>query len=241
MKPDENDIDLIERFLDGSLNEPELIEFHKRVEMDPDFANLLELRKKLPDLWQKANLYEEIQGEVRRSITMSLHHRIFQLHPAVYAIAASVIVLVGIGIAFILWKGGGDGLNQNNQVVVKQSDSILQLQTEMPGSKAKLDTVTKHEYTGTRLILLYPPDGMIYHYSDTVTFKWSIPGDSVSTFYVADKLNGDVLIKKRVNPYKPEPTGYLLPGKSLKPGTYIWYVDTNRVQREIRIEPDDIP
>ncbi|MBK6346828.1 MAG: hypothetical protein IPF68_13010 [Bacteroidales bacterium] len=38
MKKSENDFQLIERFLDGTLSDQENADFHARVESDPEFA-----------------------------------------------------------------------------------------------------------------------------------------------------------------------------------------------------------
>ncbi|MFH1025877.1 MAG: hypothetical protein V1764_04285 [Nitrospirota bacterium] len=172
MKSDENDIDLIERFLDGTLNESELTDFYQRVEKDPDFARLVEFRKKLPDLWIKADHYQEIRADVRRSIKMPSHQRIFHLHPAVFAIAASVVILIGIAVALILGTGGGNKSNEDNQAIIKQGDSILPLKTDRPDAKARLDTLTEDSVATLRL--LFPPDGGRFKYIDTITFPWII-------------------------------------------------------------------
>jgi len=186
MKSDETDIDLIERFLDGALNEPELTDFYHRMETDPDFAGLVELRKKLPDLWRKADQYQEVRTEVNRSLKMptpqgifqlhslffSSQQHIFHLHPAVFAIAASVVILFGIAVALILGTGGGSGRNDDNQAIIRQGDSMLQLKTDRPDVKAMLDTLTEDSVTNLRL--LKPPDSGKFNYIDTNTFQWII-------------------------------------------------------------------
>ena len=95
MNSEEHDIDLIERFLDGTLNEEELASFHNRVKEDSDFASLVSLRKELPELWTAAEHYQAIEEEVKHALQKRAHARILWMSPAVFAIAASVVVLVG--------------------------------------------------------------------------------------------------------------------------------------------------
>lgn len=246
MKPNENDIDLIERFLDGTLNEEELASFHSRVKEDPDFAGLVELRKEIQDLWIAANAYQEIEEEVRRSLKRSTskslfqlktlfptsHQRILWMPPVVFAIAASLVVLIGIALALTLTKGGGKGLNEGDQTIVTQRDSILPLKSDNPEFKARLGNVTKDSLSGFHL--LFPIDGQAYHSADSITFIWSMPCDSATTFYITDQLSGKIVLQKAI---EPEKTEFILPPNSLKSGTYSWFIGTEQVKREIQIVP----
>ena len=230
MNSEEHDIDLIERFLDGTLNEEELASFHNRVKEDSDFASLVSLRKELPELWTAAEHYQAIEEEVKHALQKRAHARILWMSPAVFAIAASVVVLVGIALALALIKGGGKGLNEGDQAIVTQRDSILPLKSDNPAFKAKLGNVTKDSLSGFHL--LFPIEGQAYHSADSITFIWNIPCDSATIFYITDQLTGKIVVQKAI---EPEKTEYILLPNSLKSGTYYWFIGNEQVKREIQI------
>jgi hypothetical protein len=63
-----NDIVLIEDYLDGKLSKTEIEQFLQRLESDKEFSNLYRFRLKIKGDWQKARQYESVQQEVAGAI-----------------------------------------------------------------------------------------------------------------------------------------------------------------------------
>jgi len=88
-----NDIVLIENYLDGKLSGQEKKDFLQRLETDAEFAKLYRFRLKIRNDWQKARQYEATQQEVAGAIQRTKNKK---RRTIIYAVAASLAFLVVI-------------------------------------------------------------------------------------------------------------------------------------------------
>jgi len=229
MKDHENDIELIERFLDKTLSEDEVDAFHQRLEEDPEFAQLVALRKALPDHWRKTAEYEKTREEVGNALKLTEHKGIYQLNMTVLSIAASIVILVGIAIALIF--GVGDRLfSEDNQPIVQQNDTVLTPEIDIPEQKAKMAVYSSNSIQGIQLI--YPKEGDSIKKTEMITFKWEYQGDSATTFYLILKESGRIVFKASV---KPRQQSFTLPTEIVRPGVFSWYLATDTLTRGFKI------
>ena len=229
MKDQANDIDLIERFLDGALSEDELDAFHQRLEEDQEFAQLVDLRKALPDRWRKAAEYEKIREEVGNALKLPEHKGIFHLNITVVSIAASTIILVGIAIGLIFGVGER-WFSEEDQPIVQQNDTILIPEIDSPEEKTQIAVYSFDSIPGIQLI--YPKEGDSFRYSQIITFKWDYQGDTTTTFYLIYKENGSIVCQQEI---KRGEQSFTLPKKINKTGAYRWYLATDALSRGFRI------
>ncbi len=228
MKDQANDIDLIERFLDGALSEDELDAFHQRLEEDQEFAQLVDLRKALPDHWRKAAEYEKTREEVGNALKLTAHKGIYRLNMIVLSIAASIVIVVGISIALIF--GVGDRwFSEEDQPIVQQNDTVLTPEIDTPEEKAKIAAYSSDSIQGIRLI--YPKEGDSIKKTEAIIFKWEYQGDTTTTFYLILKESG-IVHKAEV---KPGQQSFTLPTEIVKPGVYSWYLAKDILTRGFRI------
>ena len=79
MNIDPKDIELIERYLDGALDQMELKLFNERLQEDPEFERLVKIRQSLPGLLEKAEQLEKTKQEVSDGIAEN-KYQILQRH-----------------------------------------------------------------------------------------------------------------------------------------------------------------
>jgi len=169
MALDETDIDLIERFLEGSLTPEEEAQVRIRIEQDKEFAEALSLRQELPDLWRQANRYQAVQTEVSNAVgalanemevtpTKNIHlfHRIQTLSFSGWAIAASIVLIIGLAIAWVIMDNGKTGGTLQEAESSRQADTLYQLQMDLPDAKATLDYVMPQQ--GEKRTNIYPTE-----------------------------------------------------------------------------------
>jgi len=94
-----NDILLIEDYLDGKLNKTASKAFEKRLKNDPELAELYSFRLKIRGDWQKARQYEAIKQEVAGAIRSAKNKK---RHTIIYAVAASLAFLIVISGIFTI-------------------------------------------------------------------------------------------------------------------------------------------
>jgi|GEM_PF-6308917 len=91
----QEDINFIERYLDGDLNSEELKAFRERMENDLEFMTLCNERINIAEQWALSNEYVKTKGQIRDLIESS--KRKSQITRRYFlSLAAVVLILVGI-------------------------------------------------------------------------------------------------------------------------------------------------
>ena len=211
------DNDLIERFLDGSLNEKEREAFQERTKTDTAFADSLAKRK----LLQKSYVEVHKRGELKKQIrsVVSDEKRKVATKKTFWLAAASVIVLAAVGSVLIYTTNKTDSqprLASQQQMPLKDSaDHLVQGQQQSMTEYGSADTLKASNKKNT----FFPAESAKLKTGDTIWFSWP-------DFYKVRVLTicnnkGEVVkkesIKQGLNQY------VLLPG-NLPPGKYTWQI-----------------
>ncbi len=106
---DNNDIQLIENYLDGLLSGDELKTFEDRLNNDESFRVEFEQRKKLADLWRDAHEYQNTKQQIQNILKAEKRTIIHYLRDNyyLYGVAASFLILFGIYWFMIRQQDGG--------------------------------------------------------------------------------------------------------------------------------------
>ncbi len=229
-----NDIDLIERYLDGELNLEEQQSFNKRISDDPEFKKLSEARKEIHELWLKARNFDAIKEEVRRihqegsdreKNLLKVVPGLFSQHKY-YAIAAGVLLLTGIlSVLLIINKTSrpttiaGNDKNQKYQV---------QKQKEQP------DKGTMEIYKGGNsiIVLIKPDEGSVLNVQKDILFEWNYKDDSVTHFTILKESDNSLVFTKKVSSLDHT---LLLPAGTLRPGDYSWSIRDQKIKRSFKV------
>ena len=160
-----NDILLIEDYIDGKLSKEKTQEFEKRVENDPEFRELYHFRLKIKKDLQNASQYNATQNEVTKAIHQA---RAKRRRNVIYAVAASITLLIAITGVLTLNFGG-----KQQQMAETEIDS-MEIKTHQPQIKHPKSYANSGEYSRDEIIRR---DKIT---SDSVTVSWE-PGITAET------------------------------------------------------------
>ncbi len=229
------DLDLIERYLDGELTHEERQSVENRINGEKGFADLIEARKEIQELWLSAKSREAIKEEVRRISQEGLNHEknvpglelLQSIHYKYYAIAASLIFIVGIAFAILLFNiGSGDGI-----IAFKNTKKTIVVQKP----KGQAYKGKKGIYYGKNsIILLIKPDsGEVFRSGKEILFRWSYTADSITHFTILKFGNNFPVFVKKINSSE---NMLRFQADILKPGNYIWFIGNQKIKREFTIK-----
>lgn len=209
MKTNEKDILLIEDFLDGNLDAEQLHAFNQKVQSDPEFARLLEARKKLNVAYREALEYEALKNQVG-SVIKKENRKILGIQP-VWAISLAATLLILIGLFIVFQLSDRKSISPQNQMA--ESDSVEMLSLDEPVSYATKD------YVKTKIIA--PVSGKVYQAGDSILLRWESDLEDESDLIILSEPEKIILIKKRIllsNMY------YALDQGILPAGSFSWYI-----------------
>ena len=207
-----NDIDLIENFLDGKLSSGEEEELQLRLKSDMEFAKLFRFRLKIRDDWERARQYEAINREVAGAIRQIKRK---QRQIAVYAVAASLAFLVIVsGILSIMGRQQGTA-----QKMAETKDSMYNDEIELKMKKPDV-------YADSGI---YNPENMGVQFSmcfetrdDSLFFSWQPALKTKTDLVIQWQKTKKEVFRKSVQPGSVRFTMY---AKELPAGKMIWSLD----------------
>jgi len=224
-----NDIDIIEKYLDGELKPEEKKSFEERMQTDQDFKNLIEARNEIRGVWLKVKIKEAVKEEVKSIYKEGSNQEknflrilpVLVLHYRYYAIAASLLILIGILFSFLFINKG------SKDVTVAVTDQNKTYQVQKP--EDQIYKGGKNIYKGHEsIILLIKPDsGAILKADKDILFHWKYNADSLTHLTITDENKKLTIFSKKVSLSENR---YILPARTLRPGIYSWYVGDVKVK-----------
>jgi hypothetical protein len=228
MKIDEKDIELIEKYFDGILNKEEKSVFDKKHSENREFAELVRLRATLPGILKDAALYESTKKEILDAMILEeTEPKLFTLKRIYYVVAAGILLLVGTFVIFFLIKNNKNGSDQTADKNIVKEDSLTIMPLMRQPSRAKKE-IYQAEYTR----MISPVEGMVFHYHDTIIFKWVNTNDTTTHLLVVSMHDN-----KTVENIAVKPGQEMLPvnASKLKPGEYYWMLSDRRIKRSFSV------
>jgi len=212
----QNNIDLIEQFLDGLLSQEEQNNFNVRLETDDEFAELYRFRIKIREDLQKAKHYEKAGKLVAGTIKTYVRKKRLNTF---YAIAAGLVLLIAIPGIFTI-------ANKHEQNNLAETDST---QTEVfePQIKQPESYANQGQYVPDALILSATQT------NDSVIFQWKPALSETAKLVVLKQANGDELINTEISPDTQQKT---ISTDKLSTGKIIWYIEGFAVRDSFEIK-----
>lgn len=231
MKKQRDDKDLIEEFLDGSLNEDKRIELQARIKSDPAFADQYDQRLRLQNAWLSTTKYSNTYAKIISA--MKEEKSVIKFHRDILLAAASVIALFGIG-SFLLFVLPEKSPKQMQEAKIAtdsiQIENINEPQQIGIPKFGKSDTLSRPE---VRVVeLLSPGDHFKFNNGDTIRFEWK---SSLLESYLTIKKKGNDSLILRVE-VRDKQNIYIFKTFGLEAGTYIWYIDDPKNSREFQLQ-----
>lgn len=201
----QNNIELIERFIDGNLSKEEQHNFNVRLEIEDEFAALYRFRLKIRRDLQKAKQYETTRMRVSGAIKkVQKQNRKF----VIYAIAAGLTLLIAIpGVFTILNKPHHNNLAETDSTQTE----VFEPQIIQPESYAN-----QGQYVPGVLTLT------VVQTNDSVIFKWEPALSEIAKLVVLNLSNGSELINTNIS---PDIQQKVIPADKLPSGKIIWYIE----------------
>jgi len=208
-----NDIQLIEDYLDGTLTGEELESVKERLNSDTPFRDAYEQRKKLAILWKEADEYQSTKQQIKDILKTGKRGILHYLKDNyyLYGIAASLLLLFGI-YWFMIRQHNNGAPNFNNQVAAT-SDTLMMQQDES----------RKYAKVGYIHSLASPTDNQQFSITDTLVFQWKTTrSGQTATFVIKDRAGSKTFVRKKVE--NTDSLFVVEPGK-LQPGSYKWFLN----------------
>ncbi len=200
----ENDIELIEQYIDNVLECKELSGFEERLKNDEEFAKLYNFRIKVAANWNKAEEYKEIKKEIKDSLQSKSIKPKFKLNR--YWAAAVVTVLVLIPSAVIVNK------IQNNR---KANSEVFELQINDPSFE------NAAHYFDASFQQIIPENKQTFSVDDEVSFEWNSSLNVRTAIIIRDANTNSMVyrfpIKSNIKEYQLR--------VNLEPGNYKWELE----------------
>ncbi len=201
----QNNIDLIEQFLDSNLTKEEQHKFNVRLETDDEFAELYRFRLKIRDDLQKAKQYEKTQALVSGAIKRIKNQN---RRLVIYAVAAGLALLVAMPGIFTL-------VNRQETSTVAETDStdtqFFEPQTSVPKEVASdgkyVPELLKMDVTQT---------------NDSVIFEWEPATTNPATLVLISQSDEKQILKKDL---KAETARTAIKKEQLPSGNIEWYIE----------------
>lgn len=219
----EQDIDWIERYLDGELTDEEKNQFQKRLEEDADFAELLRFREQLPGIWVSARRRFLIRQELEKKIVpgKTIPFRISYR----FAAAASVILLLGIFVTYQYRVSRQDSFTSQNQVNVTAPENAPYAgDSALPGKFGR----------SVAIDVSRQPDPALTT-RNAICFRWkSSRGETETHIVIRESQSGKLVFIQKTGAGLNFFT--LQPGV-LKPGHYNWQISPDILSGSFTLHP----
>ena len=139
----QEEIEWVDNYLRGSLNESELLDFHNRMSNDTHFKKEVDHLKSLSDNFERIAVKEslvELEKSLNNSNLTSITRNLFTSPRRNISIAASIIVLIGVSVFFTLNNETNNSSNSfgNNFKQKNQSFDSLDLPNDSTINTSKV-------------------------------------------------------------------------------------------------------
>lgn len=214
----DNDLNLIEAYIEGRLHGEALMSFEKRLKSDELLSKEYNLRFKLKKLWVDADDYSSTKTQIS-NIFNNQKTSFFRVNRYyIMSIAATIIILAGV--YFLLFHennsnigGAGNQFTGVSDLVSKEN--IIEFQYDEPDMLATIDSVA------VGIELLFPINGVTFNKLEPIIFKWKSNATVVDTIFICNEQDNKVLLKLRVN---LADTAYTIKYPQFTAGKYYWYI-----------------
>ena len=215
----DNDIHLIEKYIDGELEGEVLTLFKERLKNDKLLANEYKQRIKFAKLWVDADDYSTTKAQIGNALH-NQNENVFRTNRFyIFSIAATIVILIGVYLLFFQKNDTNENVLENQFADVQDSlsnkENTIVFQYDEPDKLAAIDSVSSN------INILFPVNGEVFNISQPITFKWKSDLNQNDTLFVTNELDSKILLKLRV---RLSDTTYTIKYPQFSDGKYLWYI-----------------
>lgn len=259
MESDKSDLDLIERYLNGSLSAHEIDLVERRIEDDREFARKLRLRKTFPHVMKPGEVDKENQPglqdfswEFDLKSRRNIHWKGILL--------LTLLVIPAILFTYFYVTDPPEAADEPKEVSIapahdpvtalpvantsEPSGNIQTSQTNQPSQPSQTSQTSQPSQTsqtqidntinasGEPFILVSPNDGALIDRTGEISFRWQQIPDSITHIYIIAESTQNVIWWRAVRTGIRE---FNVPASHFRAGKYRWYVGMKKTMRSFSI------
>lgn len=178
----QNNIDLIEQYIEGNLSKEEQHKFNVRLQTDGEFANLYRFRLKIRKDLQKAKHYEKTRTQVSGAIKRVKNQNRMLIY---YAVAAGLALLVAIPGIFTIVN-----IQEQNNLAESDSTNIEFFEPQLKQPESYAD---QGQYVSGSLTLTTTQT------NDSTIFQWQPALVKTSKLVITELVNGNEVYNSNIS------------------------------------------
>jgi hypothetical protein len=238
MSVDQQDKDLIERYLLGKLTDSETRQFNEKVEKDHEFARKQRLISMFPEMMspQGKKEYDEKMAALVESTAKPVKIHLPTPRNIIWISTALVLAVL---VTFLLvnlmrHKDSPAGEIPKSSRSADTIKAVPPLPKE-PETKQEQPVITTQVKAREDAIeLVRPSDASIFYRSDEIVFQWIQPVDTFTRIYIYSATTDKLILWRGIRPGIRE---LRVPGKTFYPGSFYWYVGRNDTRQTFTVAP----
>lgn len=241
METDKSDLDLIERYLNGSLSAHEIDLVERRIEGDREFARKLRLRKTFPHVMKPGEEgtadepgLQDFSWEFDLKPRRNIHWKGILL--------LTLLVIPAILFTYFYVTDPPEAADEPKEVSIDPAhDPVTALpvaDTSEPSGIIQLSQ-TSHTQIDNNInastepfILVSPNDGALIDRTTEISFRWQQIPDSITHIYIISESTQSIIWWRAVKSGVRE---FRVPAHHFRAGKYRWYVGIKKNMRRFTI------
>lgn len=225
MNIQEKNINLIERYLDGSLDADEKASFEKSLEANIELKEAFHDRKKLKEIWIDADEFSKTKARIKTVLSKENKQSKTRRLWYVVSVAASVIILLG-SYYFI---------NQNQQENDFETPVLITKDTQPPNNQLQIDQPTTYAKRGSLSVvkLISPVKKQVVSSDVKIVFHWTSSLKQLDTLCIYSSINEEMMLQY---PISLSDSIKKIHVASLEPGLYYWKIASQNDKGEFIIK-----
>ena len=228
METNQEDIDLIERYIHGKLTPAEVDIFENRLGADREFARKYRLRKTFPEMMHDANDPVPVTTEKEPPVLYGERLDADPKKSKYLFWGAIAVIMSGILIYFLVIRNGEES-TIFRPVPLNDSNAVQQVnQSDKPALPRGADSTIRKPVE-----LNSPDDGVTFSRKDQILFTWELETDTFTNLYVFSENNHKLVWWRGIKPGIRENN---VPAINFLPGKFYWYVGNKEVKRTFVVE-----
>ena len=231
MNSDQNDNDLIEKYLLEKLSGEEVVAVETRMGEDREFARKCRLMKTFPEM-MSAEGKLEYDRKFAVVAEQEPERKPFRSpKPKTVTWVGSALILIVIVVLFFVFRTNQPAADSAKWVASPVTDTVnpKPIVASEPEKKSVIPAVDQPvEQAHDAIELINPADGKSFGRTGEIVFSWKQETDSFTRFFICSEIRDKVVLWRGIRPGVRE---FRVPAANIYPGKFYWFVGTKDVKR----------
>lgn len=243
MDSETEDIELIEKFLEGKLTHQELRNFNHRLDEDREFARKVRIRQTFPallsDSVETESQPKEPVAALRQPSSGGNKWKKITITLTLSFLAICLIIFVFLFSSRLVDKRTADAGTRPDNGSHRSSfgsepvPGIAAVEMPARSEERRSESGGSDTLKNTNaIVLVVPEQDQTFNRNEPILFQWEQATDSTTNFYIVSVSGKKIYYWKGIKPGIHE---FLLQARTFIPGRYVWFVGTRENKRSFVI------